>query len=131
MPSRPYYRNREIRESWTNAWAETSFGPLRRLVLVAVHFSQRRQPDAAFQHPPRDLSSRALLAMGSSAPAPIPETVVCFALSSSQRSNSCSLGRAVPSLLRPGTVAKSAMTGCSACRCVLSVGLYVSTDAID
>jgi hypothetical protein len=131
MPCRPYYQSQETRDFLTNARAETFFGPLRRLVLVAAHVLLRMQPNAASQPPPRDLSFRVLLVMGSSAPAPTPETVVYFALSSSRRSNSCSLGRAVLSSLGLEIVVRSAKTVCSALRCGLIVAMCVSTDAID
>ena len=131
MPSRPYYQSQDTHDSLTTARAETFFEPLQRLVSGEAHVSLRTQRDAASQHPPCDLSFRVLLVMGSSALAPTPETVVCFALSSSRRSNSCSLDRAVLSSLRLAIVAKSAKTGCGALHCVLIVAMCVSTDAID
>jgi hypothetical protein len=131
--SPPDSQGRCKRDSLTKAQVqeETSCRPLRKISLVAAHFLLRRKRGAAFQHPPRGSSVRGLLVTGSSVPAPTPATVECSVLSSSRRSGSCLLDRAVLSSLRLEIVAGSAKKGCSAHRCVSSAGMRVMIDAID
>jgi hypothetical protein len=131
--SRPDSQGRCKHDSSTKAQVQekASCGPLRTISLVAAHFVPQRKRDAASQHLPRDLSVRGLLVTGSSVPAPTPETAECSVLSSSRRSGSCLLDRVVLSSLRLEIVVGSAEKGCSAHRCVLSVGMRVRIDAID
>ena len=131
--SLPDFQGRCTHDSSTKAQAlaKASFGPLQKLFLVAANSLLRKRRDAASQHRPRDLSVRGLLVTGSSVPAPTPGTAVCFVLSSSRRSSSCLLDRAVPSSSRPEIVVGSARKECSALRCVPSAGRRVMIDAID